>query len=218
MIHTGMKTRTLSLFLIAALGFSAFLCYAAKDVELKPALTSPGKLLFQDDFSSGTLAKPWTVAKGDWQVKDGIVVGKEKKEDKHNAVLNLAQPNRNSVIQVSFRMDGARLFHLSYNHAGGHLFRIVVVPGAISINKDKDRKNPQSKGGVLAKSDTKFEAGKWYTLMVEVQGGNVNVQTDNGVKLVANDPALDQEKVNYRFVTAGESVSISGVKIWQVAQ
>ena len=53
---------------------------------------------------------------------------------------------------------------------------------------------------------------------VEVQGGNVNVQTDNGVKLAANDPALDQEKVNYRFVTAGESVSISGVKIWQVAQ
>jgi hypothetical protein len=69
---------------------------------------------------------------------------------------------------------------------------------------------------MLAKSGTKFEAGKWYTLMVEVQGGKVNVQTDNGAKLAANDPALDKDKINYRFVTAGESVGLSGVKIWQV--
>ena len=208
MIQTGMKTKTLSLFL---------LCCAAKGAELKPALTRPGKLVFEDNFSSGTLAKPWTVAKGDWQVKDGIVVGKEKKEDQHNAVLNLALPNRNSVIQVSFKMDGAKLFHLSYNHAGGHLFRVIIVPDGISINKDKDLKDPQSKGGVLARSARRFEAGKWYTLMVEVQGDEVNVQTDNGARLAASDPELDKDKINYRFVTAGESVSLSGVKIWQVA-
>jgi hypothetical protein len=52
--------------------------------------------------------------------------------------------------------------------------------------------------------------------MVEVQGAKVSVQTDNGVKLTAIDPALDKDKINYRFVTAGESVSLSGLKIWQV--
>jgi len=92
------------------------------------------------------------------------------------------------------------------------------VPGGLSINKDKDAKDPNSKGAVLAKSDTKFEPGKWYTLMVEVQGGSVNVQRDNGVKLAASDRELDRDKINYRFVTAGESLSLSGVKIWQVAQ
>ena len=69
---------------------------------------------------------------------------------------------------------------------------------------------------MLAKFDTTFEAGKWYTVMVEVQGAKVSVQTDNGVKLTAIDPALDKDKINYRFVTAGESVSLSGLKIWQV--
>jgi|SRR5712691_8256108 len=214
MTHTKMKIETLcaiSLAFIAAVG------YSATGVELKPVLTTPGKLVFGDDFSSGSLAKPWTVAKGDWQVKDGVVSGKEKQEDKHNAVLALAQPNRNSVIQVSFRLDGAKMFHLSYNHAKGHLFRVIVVPGGLSINKDKDAKDPNSKGAVLARSDTKFEPGKWYTLMVEVQGGSVNVQTDNGVKLAASDRELDRDKINYRFVTAGESLSLSGVKIWQVA-
>jgi hypothetical protein len=215
MMHTDMKIETLcaiSLAFIAAVG------YSATGVELKPILTTPGKLVFEDNFSSGSLAKPWTVAKGDWQVKDGIVTGKEKQEDKHNAVLALAQPNRNSVIQVSFRLDGAKMFHLSNNHAKGHLFRVIVVAGGLSISKDKDAKDPNSKGAVLARSDAKFEPGKWYTLMVEVQGGSVNVQTDNGVKLAASDRELDRDKINYRFVTAGESLSISGVKIWQVAQ
>src|SRR5438874_5871461 len=135
-------------------------------------------LVLQDDLSSGSLAKPWVTAKGDWQVHDGMVVGKEKKEDKHNAVLSLNQPNRNSIVQVSFKLDGAKTFHLSYNHAKGHLFRIIVLPAGISINKDKDLKDPSAKSGVLAKSDTRFEAGKWYTMMVEVQGTNVAVQTD----------------------------------------
>src|SRR5436190_9462853 len=156
---------------VLLLALSAVLCFANKNSDLKPSMTSPGKLVFQDDFSSGSLAKPWTVAKGDWQEHDGVVIGKEKTEDKHNAVLSLAQPNRNSVIQVSFRLDGAKMFHLSYNHAKGHLFRVIVVPGVLSINKDKDAKDPNSTGAVLARSDTKFALGKWYTLMVEVQGG-----------------------------------------------
>ncbi|HTM51994.1 MAG TPA: family 16 glycoside hydrolase [Bryobacteraceae bacterium] len=212
-----MHTTKLSLILAAPLGMAALL-YGAKGVDLKPALTSPGKLVFEDNFSSGSLAKPWTAAKGEWQVRDGVLTGKEKKEDKHNAVLNLAQPNRNSVIQTSFKLDGAKLFHLSYNHAKGHLFRVIVVPTGISINKDKDVSDPQSKGGVLAKSDTKFEPGKWYTLMVEVQGDKVTVQTDNGVKLSARDAALDRDKINYRFVTAGETLSISGVKVWKAGE
>ena len=213
-----MKIKNMALLLAAPLAFSAALCFAAKSADLKPTLTSPGKILFQDDFSSGSLAKPWTVAKGDWQVRDGMVVGKEKKEDKHNAVLSLNQPNRNSVIQVSFRLDGGNTFHLSYNHAKGHLFRVIVVPGGISINKDKNLQDPKDTAGVLAKSDTRFEVGKWYTLMVEVQGSKVTVQTDNGVKLTASDPGLDKDKINYRFVTNGESLNIAGVKIWQVAQ
>jgi hypothetical protein len=93
-----------------------------------------------------------------------------------------------------------------------------VVPGGISINKDKDLTDEKSKGGVLAKADAKFEAGKWYTLMVEVQGGKVTVQTDNGVKLEASDPSLDRDKATYRFVTNGASLAIAGVKVWKVGQ
>ena len=120
------------------------------------------------------------IAKGDWQVHDGMVVGKEKLEDKHRAVLNLNQPNRNSIIQVFFKLDGGKAFHLSYNHAKSHLFRVIVIPVRISINKDKNLEDPKATAGVLARSETPFEAGKWYTLMVEVSGSKVTVQTIMG--------------------------------------
>lgn len=207
-----MKLKTFAPLLV----LTAVLCLGNKGADLKPSMTSPGKLVFQDDFSNGSLAKPWTVAKGDWQEHDGMVAGKEKKEDKHNAVLSLNEPNRNSVIQVSFKLDGAKFFHLSYNHAKGHLFRVIVDSAGVSISKDKDLQNPAAMSGVLAKSDKKFEAGKWYTMMVEVQGAKVTVQTDNGVKLSATEASLDRDKINYRFVTSGETLDIAGVKVWKV--
>ncbi len=91
--------------------------------------------------------------------------------------------NRNSIIQVFFKLDGGKAFHLSYKHAKSHLFRVIVIPVGISINKDKNLQDPKATAGVLARSETPFEAGKWYTLMVEVSGSKVTVQTDNGVRL-----------------------------------
>ncbi len=197
------------------LGLTAALCFAAKGVDIKPALSTPGAIVFQDDFSSGSLSKSWSIAKGDWQVNGGMVVGKEKAEDHHNAVLSLNRPNRNSVIQVSFKLDGASFFHLSYNKEKAHLFRVMVLPTGISIMKDPVLVEPKQPSVVLAKSDTKFESGKWYTMLVEVQGSNVMVQTDNGVKLSGSNPALDTDKVNYRFVTKGASLDLAAIKIWQ---
>ena len=205
-----MNLKTLSL-----LGVTAALCFAAKGVDLKPSLSSPGTVVFQDDFSSGSLSKSWSIAKGYWEVSGGMVVGKEKAEDHHNAVLSLNRPNRNSVIQVSFKLDGASFFHLSYNKEKAHLFRVMVLPTGISIVKDPVLVEPKQPAVTLAKSDTKFETGKWYTMLVEVQGSNVMVQTDNGVKLSGSNPALDTDKVNYRFVTKGASLDLGGVKIWQ---
>lgn len=210
MLSPYMNIKTISL-----LGVTAALCFAAKGVDIKPALSPACVIVFQDDFSSGSLGKAWSIAKGDWQVTGGMVVGKEKAEDHHNAVLSLNRPNRNSVIQVSFKLDGASFFHLSYNKEKAHLFRVMVLPTGISIMKDPVLVEPKQPSAVLAKSDKKFESGKWYTMLVEVQGSNVMVQTDNGVKLSGANPALDTGKVNYRFVTKGASLDLAGIKIWQ---
>lgn len=209
-----MKSKLIAL---TAFTFIANLAFAAKDADIKPALAAPGKIAFESAFESGGLEKPWAMPKGDWQVKDGAIIGKEKASDMHAAVLALGVPRRDSMIRFSFKMDGAKVFQLSFNHAKGHLFRVVVSPDALVVNKDKDKKDEASKGAAMGRAAAKFAPGEWHTMLVEMKGAKVTVQTDNGAKVEAGDPALDVDKTGYRFVTRGESLLLDDVKVWEIA-
>ena len=209
-----MHSRLLPLLTFASLSSIGF---GAKDADLKPTLGTPGKVAFKANFESGGLDQPWTMSKGDWQVKDGVIVGKEKAADAHAAVLSLGVPKRDSMIRFSFKMDGAKMFNLSFNHAKGHLFRVAVAPGALTVNKDKDKADAASKGEALGTAAAKFAPGEWHTMLVEIKGGKVTVQTDNGAKVEASSPALDVDKTGYRFVTCGESLQVDDVKVWDIA-
>jgi hypothetical protein len=203
--------------LVAALtfSFSAVVCLADKGAELAPTLAKPGKCLVDDSFTEGSLGKAWVANKGEWLVRDATLTGKEKAADNHPAVLLLSQPNHNSIIRFSFKLDGAKAFNLSLNQAKGHLFRIAVDADGLSIQKDKDKKDAKSKALPLGKAAGKFETGKWYTMMVEMQNGNVVVQTDNGVKVTAKNAELDVNKTGYRFVTRAASLLLDDVKVWE---
>ena len=212
-----MKTTSLVVLTIVALLFQPSSSHAAKGAELKPALAKPGKLVCEESFAGKELPKRFTANKGDWQIKDGALTGKEKKEDEHAAVLTLAEPNRNSLIQFSFKLDGASGFNLSLNHAKGHLFRIPITSDGLSILRDKDKKDPNSKGETLGKAEGKFASGQWHTLLVEIKGDKVCVQADNGVKLEASHKELDVDKTGYRFVTRGQTLLLDDLKVWQAA-
>jgi hypothetical protein len=203
--------------LIAAIttGLTSATAFAAKSAELKPVLAKPGKATVDESFNADALGKQWSVAKGEWQVRDGSLTGKEKKEDKHPAVLTLAQPNHNSIIRFSFKLDGTEGLSLSFNYAKGHLFRINVAPDGVTVVTDKDKKDPKSKSEQLGKAEGKFDQGQWYTMFVEVQGTKVSVQTDNGVKISASHPSLDVDKTGYRFVMRGASLLLDDVKAWE---
>ena len=68
----------------------------------------------------------------------------------------------------------------------------------------------------LAKVSGKFDSAQWHTLLVEIQGDKVLVQSDNGAKLSIQEPTLDVDKTGYRFVTRGESLLLDDVTIWNV--
>ena len=194
------------------------LCHAEKAADLKPSIVKAGKVLADESFTSPALSPSWKVAKGDWQVVDGTLVGKEKASDKHPAVNMLALPVTNAVIRFSFKFDGSESFALSLNKEKGHLFRINITPADILVMKDKDKADPKSKGDKLAGAEAKFESGKWYTLLLEMQGAKIGVQTDNGIKLTGSDPDLDVAKTGYRFVTKGASIAVGDIKVWEAAE
>jgi hypothetical protein len=213
-----MKNQFTASLTLLAIGLSCTLCHAEKGTDLKPVLVTPGKQIVDESFTDAALGKMWTVAKGEWKPQDGTLVGKEKKEDMHPAVLMLGKPNHDSIIRFSFKMDGAKGFNLSYNKAKGHLFRISIEDASLIINKDKDMADAKSKNLQLGQAAAKFEQGKWYTMMVEIKGPQVTVQTDNGVKLTASNPEINTEKNGYRFVTRSGPLLIDHVSVWEAAQ
>jgi len=191
--------------------------FGAKSANLAPAIAKPGTATVDESFAASELGKLWTVAKGNWQVRDGALIGSEKKEDKHAAVLTLSQKNHDSIIRFSFKFDGTDNLGLSFNHAAGHLFRVNIAATGVTIMKDGDKKNPAIKPEPLGKAEAKFEQGQWYTMLVEVQGTKVSVQSDNGVQLTATHDAINVDKTGYRFVVRGASVALADVKAWEIA-
>src|SRR6478736_3994915 len=64
--------------------------------DAKPLLTKPGKLLFSEDLKEVPHERDkqnkvrrgeWQSGKGKWEIKDGVLVGAERAEDKHGAML-----------------------------------------------------------------------------------------------------------------------------------
>jgi hypothetical protein len=190
--------------------------FAEKNAKLKPLLIE-GKEQLDDAFDESPLGDVYAAVKGEWKIVDGALTGKELESDAHAAVLSCNVPNKDSLIQFSFKFDGASLFHLSFNHAEGHLFRIMLDEKSVAIRTDKDKQDSASKLLVLAKANTSFKKGQWYTMLVEVKGEEVALQIDNGVKLKGSHASINVDKPNYRFIVRGESMQIDDLKISQPA-
>jgi len=211
-----MKLHRIAVLSLAAVVAHSATVRAEKDADLKLLISKASKNVLQEKFDGPKLPKGWAVAKGDFQVKDGTIVGWEKKEDMHAAVLNLQKPFKNSIVRFSFKRDGVIGFNLSFNHPKGHLFRILINDDNLTIVKDKVKDDPNSKSQVLGKTEGKFPAGQWQTLQVEIVGDRVAVQCDNGAKLEAKAHGLEIEKTGYRFVMRGSTLLLDDVNVWEV--
>jgi hypothetical protein len=218
-----MKSLLAASFSIILVSGIAVAARAEKDADFKLLAGKASKSVVKLNFDEGKVAKEapklpkgWVANKGEFQVRDGAIVGWEKKEDKHAAVLTLQKPFKNSIARFSFKRDGVTGFNVSFNHAKGHLFRILINDDGLVINKDRDKNDPMSKPQALGKAEGAFPMGQWHTLQIEIVGDRVVVQGDNGAKLDVRHPALDVEKTGYRFVTRGSSLWLDDINVWEV--
>jgi hypothetical protein len=218
-----MKSLLSALFSISILLGIATTARGEKDADFKLLISKANKSVVKENFDSGKAAKEapklpkaWVINKGEFQVRDGAIVGWEKKEDNHAAVLTLQKPFKNSVLRFSFKRDGVTGFNVSFNHAKGHLFRIMINDDGLVVNKDREKNDAASKPQMLGKAEAAFPTGQWHTLQVEIVGDRVVVQADNGAKVDVRHAALDIEKTGYRFVTRGSTLWLDDVNVWDV--
>lgn len=201
----------------AALLFQSFLLHAADEAELKPTLGERGKLIYSDDFERAEVGAEWTAPKGTWSIAAGVLKGVEKTEDTHAAVLKHKIELKDFVAQFSFRFDGGKSTAFSINGKGGHICRVAVTPTGLSVRKDKPNKKSTETGAVLGTANAIFNAGQWYTMLVEVRGKNFIAQATGAAPVGGEHDGIDIPKLDIAFPVGGDGVSFDNLKIWELA-
>ncbi|MCB1233140.1 MAG: DUF1080 domain-containing protein [Verrucomicrobiae bacterium] len=166
-----------------------------------------------DDFSGKELSSNWAAAKGAWTIEDGKLKGVELAADKHAAVLTYKAPHTDSKVSLSFELAGSKGFHLSFNHAKGHLFRVLVTEKDVTVRTDADKKDPSSKAELIGKAEAGIGQGETHTLTCETKGDTVTVSLDGKEIVSGSNASIATEKTGYRLVVQGEGVLFDDFKI-----
>lgn len=166
-----------------------------------------------DNFRSANLDPAWKISKGKWEVTDGALKGSELSEDTHNAVVRRPLGIRNGTIAVSIKLDGAKAAHISINQKSGHLFRLVLTPTGISLQKDKPNANSEEKALALAKVQTPITPGVWHTVVIDMKGAKITALVDGKWKLEGENEKLAVEKLDFGFPVSGVSASFSKLSV-----
>jgi hypothetical protein len=174
----------------------------------------PRRELFSDALDA-TPDKAWKIAKGDWEARDGALVGSERKSDMHGAVMRHAQPFHDAVIQYSFKLDGARATTLSLNTAKGHICRVAITPAGFRLTKDDMDHAGPDKAVVLQAVATPITPGDWHTIVVELRGKEMLARLDGKLVALGSHDALVAEKANLGLTVGGASVAFKDLRVWE---
>lgn len=205
-----MKTRCLSL--IAAFSFCN-VAYAGEPMP-KTLMTERGKLLLSEDFSK-PLGKDWKQNKGKWELSEGGIKGSELKADMHGAVIRHDVKFDSAVIQVSFKLEGAKQFTISVNAEKGHLCRALVNTAGFTVKKDSLDHNKTDKPAILQRIETPISPAVWHTIVFEIKGKEILASLNDKHVAFGSHPGLDRKKGNIGLTVAGESVLFKNLRVWE---
>lgn len=207
------KTHSLLATLLAATFF------ANANIADEPANST---LSLEDTFDRAELGKGWNPTTGEWKIVDGVLKGKEIKDEKHSAANRRVISTKNAVYELNFRLTGnCKAFHFGFDPAKGeldkkgHLFSVIITPKSWQILKhvDKNRRE-EDPNKVLIKQETEFKKDSWYKLRVTTWGTYVTAKIDGKEPLKTSHPTFAVKKPSLVFRCLGDGVEIADVKVW----
>jgi hypothetical protein len=132
---------------------------------------------------------------------------------------------QDAVIQLDFKFDGARGINVSVNPSPGeltkhgHLYSVMISPRMWNITEHNDKSDRKSQSKALATARETFEQGRWYTLLIENQGGEVVARVEGKQPLRASSPDFKVKKPGLEFRVSGrdnDEVSFDNLKVWEL--
>ena len=216
-----MKTPLPGLLALLAL----FTSPALRASDPAPELGRLGTLLLEERFDGGTLPAGWTRNTGVLAVRDGALRAGERAADKHLGAFRKAVPLQDAVVQLDFKLEGARAFHLGFDPAPGqlkkqgHLLSLIITPAGWQITEHNNKADPASKNVVRAKASTTFEPGRAYTLELEMKGEQVVARVAGKAPLRAHATDFRVRKPGLVFRVGGpdgQDVVVDNVRVWEL--
>lgn len=161
-------------------------------------------LLAAPDFA-GPLPAVFSVAKGKWTPRDGVLSVLDLPEENHIPVLHHKVGLAAAVIEVEFLIEGPGSFLVGCD-ATRHVGRVVVQPKSFSIAEDSVKPSH-----TIAKLPVATKPGVWHRLRVEWRADQMAANLD-GQELRAQHPYLATPK-SRSWIAAGKAVKIRNLKI-----
>ncbi len=174
------------------------------------------------------------------QTRDVTIPAQDGKPEvkAHAAVHGLEVPTKDSIIECKVRFDGATMIDFELddrNYTGchyGHICRAQIRLNGVTIIDEKDgnmrndiyemKKDPAKKAEVakllVGRQITypaKLEAGKWYTIGVELVGEEMRVTIDGKAAAYLKSSGIAHPtKTRFEFGVAGKDGCYDDLKIW----
>jgi hypothetical protein len=143
-----------------------------------------------------------------------VLTGVELAADHHAASIRADVPFENAILQFDFKLDGSEGFSLSVNEAKGHHSRVGITPDGISLSKDRDKKDARSLTLPLARQNSTFKPGTWYTLIVEYCGNDLLAHVNKQTFVLGSHEQMGSAKASFGFPVRGESASFDNITVW----
>ena len=194
-------------------------------VDLEPMLGKKGSVLLEEKFEGKDVPRGWLKNTGTISVKDGALRITELASDKHAGAIRKSLAMQNVAIQLDFKFERAKMFHLGFDPATGelnkkgHLYSVVINPKTFSILEHNDKANPDSKPKTHASQPSELKDGQWYTLLLENKGEDVVVQIAGKEPIRAKSEDFRVKKPSIVLRVSGDDsdgVSIDNVHVWEL--
>jgi hypothetical protein len=189
--------------------FTALLCLtcaaAANAQTIKPLLHEHDLPLLVAPSFKEPLDTSFSVAKGKWTPKDGVLSVLDLPEEKHIPVLHHKAGLKDAVIEVEFFLDGPGSFLVGCD-GSKHVGRVVVNAAGLSIAEDS-----VAPSHTIAKLPMTVKPGEWHRIRVEWKGDQMAANLD-GRELRARHDYLATPK-SRSWLAAGKSVKVRNLKI-----
>ena len=201
-------------------------CLQLKGEEYKPVLFESTRLVYEDDFSSGSLnTQFWQIRQSStWSVQDGVLIGgPSSKEfqakkiaagDKAHAglkpVIWLEKVPENLVVHFRVRFD-AEDYHPKFPliDVGHHIHSVTFGKGTTKLTIKKDQKT-------FLLDNEYLPLNTWVDVTIELKPGAMLLQV-NDKQTIWNDQLItmvDQQQIDFKGVDYGK-IHIDDVKVYE---